>query len=272
MGEKVKNRDLVDEIIRCQQSNEHPNEVSPILAKMLLTMCVNLSWKANFRGYTYREDFIAEAMVHCITPAKQGDHIGVCPVLQFNPERYAELMAEDGKYRFPNAFAWCTQIIKHVFVRMINREKRQRDIKDDLLEIYGMNPSYTRMLSNEDNRSSEPIEVKEPKPPGLKPGRKPNPKPESPEPKPKRGRPKNPNPKPKPEPKPRPSYKVRCDNKSGHPGVIWRENSKKWQATLHTKKGNLYLGTFTDYDSALAARIAAEIEYGLVAREFSPTQ
>ena len=265
MGEKVKNRDLVDEIIRCQQSNEHPNEVSPILAKMLLTMCVNLSWKANFRGYTYREDFIAEAMVHCITPAKQGDHIGVCPVLQFNPERYAELMAEDGKYRFPNAFAWCTQIIKHTFVKVINREKRQRDIKDDLLEIYGMNPSYTRMLSNEDNRSSEPIEVKEPKPPGLKPGRKPNPKPESPEPKPKRGRPKNPNPKPKPKPEPKikKPRKLRFDNKTGYMGIKYRtDRVNKWEVNIYANKKRVYLGIFNTLEEAVAARKAAEIQYG----------
>jgi hypothetical protein len=48
-----------------------------------------------------------------------------------------------------NPFAYYTAAVTNSFVRVINVEKRNQMIRDDLLEINGMNPSYTRMGEGE---------------------------------------------------------------------------------------------------------------------------
>ena len=48
-----------------------------------------------------------------------------------------------------NPFAYFTAAVTNSFVRIINLEKRNQNIRDDLLEINGMNPSYSRTGSGE---------------------------------------------------------------------------------------------------------------------------
>jgi hypothetical protein len=43
-----------------------------------------------------------------------------------------------------NPFAYFTAAVTNSFVRIINLEKRNQVIRDDLLEMNGMNPSYSR--------------------------------------------------------------------------------------------------------------------------------
>jgi hypothetical protein len=48
-----------------------------------------------------------------------------------------------------NPFAYFTATITNSFTRILNIEKKMQNIRDDILEINGLNPSYTRqgMLS-----------------------------------------------------------------------------------------------------------------------------
>ena len=48
-----------------------------------------------------------------------------------------------------NPFAYYTAAVTNSFVRIINIEKRNQNIRDDLLEINGMNPSYSRTGAGE---------------------------------------------------------------------------------------------------------------------------
>jgi hypothetical protein len=43
-----------------------------------------------------------------------------------------------------NPFAYYTAAVTNSFVRIINIEKRNQNIRDDILEMNGMNPSWTR--------------------------------------------------------------------------------------------------------------------------------
>lgn len=54
--------------------------------------------------------------------------------------------------------------------------------------------------------------------------------------------------------------RVRSNNTSGVTGVIWRESRKKWEAAIMFKGVNYRLGSFEDFDEAVAARKRAESE------------
>jgi hypothetical protein len=51
-----------------------------------------------------------------------------------------------------NPFAYYTAAVTNSFVRVINIEKRAQNIRDDILEMNNMNPSYTRQSQGEWDR------------------------------------------------------------------------------------------------------------------------
>lgn len=51
------------------------------------------------------------------------------------------------------------------------------------------------------------------------------------------------------------------NNTSGHRGVSWHKAAGKWIAHIGTGGEYVYLGLHTDFGSAVAARLAAEIRY-----------
>lgn len=103
------------------------------LARMFMLLVENLSHKGNWRNYTYREEFLGQALMHL-------SQVG----LQFDESRS------------DNPFAFYTQITKHCFTRILNLEKRHQSIRDDVLIMNGVQPSYTRQVDNEiDQREDE---------------------------------------------------------------------------------------------------------------------
>jgi len=80
-------------------------------------------------GNTYIEDMRSEALVSLLNGA-----------LKFDPEV--------GQ----NPFGYYTQIVHHSFLTTLEKEKKARKIRDDLLEQNGFNPSNTRQLENDSVR------------------------------------------------------------------------------------------------------------------------
>lgn len=52
------------------------------------------------------------------------------------------------------------------------------------------------------------------------------------------------------------------NNKSGVPGVYWQQDRGKWIATIGESGKSKTIGRFDDFDAAVAARKAAERQYG----------
>ena len=48
-----------------------------------------------------------------------------------------------------NPFAYYTAVITNCFTRILITEKKMQNIRDDILEQHGLDPSWTRQLANE---------------------------------------------------------------------------------------------------------------------------
>jgi len=101
-------------------SKDH-GQITNTLAKMYIKLCERYATRGNVRGYTYNDEMRGQAIL-------QLTQIG----LQFDESKSN------------NPFAYFTAAVTNSFVRIINIEKRNQVIRDDLLEINGMNPSYSR--------------------------------------------------------------------------------------------------------------------------------
>ena len=96
------------------------------LALMYMKLCERYGTRANWRGYTYNDEMQSQALM-------QLSQIG----LQFDESKS------------DNPFAYYTAAITNSFTRILNIEKKNQSIRDDLLEYNGMMPSFTRQNENE---------------------------------------------------------------------------------------------------------------------------
>ena len=114
------------------------------LAMMWMKLCERYATRGNVRGYTYNDEMKGQAIL-------QLAQIG----LQFDESKSN------------NPFAYYTAAVTNSFVRIINIEKRNQNIRDDILEMNHMNPSFTRQKQGvwereqaEHNKKGNPPEKK----------------------------------------------------------------------------------------------------------------
>jgi hypothetical protein len=91
------------------------------LAHMFIKLCERYATRSNWRGYTYNDEMRSQALL-------QLSQIG----LQFD------------EAKSQNPFAYYTAAITNSFTRVLNIEKRNQNIRDDILEMNNYSPSYTR--------------------------------------------------------------------------------------------------------------------------------
>jgi len=104
-------------------------EMTEKLARMLMKLTEKYALKGNWRNYSYREEMQGQAVLQ------------LCQVaLQFDESKSQ------------NPFAFLTQISHNSFLRILNIEKKNQAIRDDLLIQNNMNPSYSR--TNRDSSAS----------------------------------------------------------------------------------------------------------------------
>jgi len=106
------------------------------LATMYMKLCERYATRSNWRGYTYNEEMRGQALL-------QLSQIG----LQFDESKSQ------------NPFAYYTAAITNSFTRILNLEKKNQNIRDDMLEQAGLNPSWTRQNSGRRDHASGEVTI-----------------------------------------------------------------------------------------------------------------
>lgn len=144
----VNNKDFLEAITvfknkvrEAEEQGKNRPRIPHYIGDCFLKIATHLSYKPNFVNYTFREDMISDGVENCVQY-----------INNFDPEKSK------------NPFAYFTQIIYYAFLRRIQKEKRQNDIKQKILEKTGydhvmhtddygndMNSSYADMGSIKEN-------------------------------------------------------------------------------------------------------------------------
>ena len=84
------------------------------LGECFLKIATHLSFKPNFVNYMFKDDMVCDGIENCVQY-----------INNFNPEKSK------------NPFAYFTQIIHYAFLRRIQKEKKQLEIKTKIIERSG---------------------------------------------------------------------------------------------------------------------------------------
>jgi len=117
----VNNKELLEALIVYREKVAIAKEkglskprITNYLGSCFLKIATHLSYKPNFVNYMFRDDMISDGIENCV----QYIH-------NFDPEKSR------------NPFAYFTQIIHYAFLRRIQKEKKQLDIKNKIIEKTG---------------------------------------------------------------------------------------------------------------------------------------
>ena len=107
-----------DKDVALDKGNPKPR-IPRYIGECFLKIATHLSFKPNFVNYMFKDDMICDGLENCV----QYIH-------NFNPEKSQ------------NPFAYFTQIIHFAFLRRIQKEKKQLEIKNKILERTGFDEVF----------------------------------------------------------------------------------------------------------------------------------
>ena len=102
------------------------------LATMYVKLVERVGYKSNWRRYTYLDEMRGQALI-------QLSYVG----LMFN------------EAKSDNPFSYYTATVNNSFTKILNMEKRQQNIRDDLLVEQGLLPSFSRQIDHENQLKAE---------------------------------------------------------------------------------------------------------------------
>ena len=142
----VNNKDFLEALVEYKKEVEKNSlegkpkpQVSRYIGECFIKIATHLSYKPNFINYMFRDEMISDGVENCIQYIDRFD-----------------------LKKSSNPFAYFTQIIYYAFLRRIQKEKRQLDIKSKIVEksgydmafdidkgiLSGCDPDYTQIKEN----------------------------------------------------------------------------------------------------------------------------
>ena len=119
--------DYRQQVLAAKEAGKPRPRVTNYIGECFLKIATHLSYKPNFVNYMFREDMICDGIENCV----QYIH-------NFNPEKST------------NPFAYFTQIIHYAFLRRIQKEKKQMEIRTKIIEKSG----YDEVMHVDDDYGS----------------------------------------------------------------------------------------------------------------------
>lgn len=122
--------------IKDAEAAGQPKPVIPrYIGECFLKIATHLSYKPNFVNYMFKDDMVCDGIENCVQY-----------INNFNPEKST------------NPFAYFTQIIHYAFLRRIQKEKKQLEIRQKIIERSGFDEVMT---ADQNEKSSEYNQIKD---------------------------------------------------------------------------------------------------------------
>ena len=104
-----------EKVNKAKENNRKKPDVTNYIGECFLKIANHLSYRPNFINYTYRDDMISDGIENCLQY-----------INNFNPEKSS------------NPFAYFTQNIYYAFIRRIQKEKKQQQVKQKMIANAGV--------------------------------------------------------------------------------------------------------------------------------------
>ena len=130
----------IAQVNRAKLNDKEPPQIPRYIGECFLKIANHLSYKPNFVNYMFKDDMICDGIENCVRY-----------IHNFNPEKSK------------NPFAYFTQIIYYAFLRRIQKEKRQLEIKNKILDKSGYEVAFhtdDKTGSSDYNTIKENVQIK----------------------------------------------------------------------------------------------------------------
>jgi len=129
---------MIEHRERCEKAakrNRKKPEVTNYIGECFLKIANHLSFRPNFINYTFRDDMISDGIENCLQYMDN-----------FNPDKSK------------NPFAYFTQIIYYAFIRRIQKEKKQIQIKSKLIANAGVENMMDQLAGDDTQYQSQMLD------------------------------------------------------------------------------------------------------------------
>ena len=124
-----------DKCKKAEEKNRKKPLVTNYIGECFLKIANHLSYRPNFINYTYRDDMISDGIENCLQYMSN-----------FDPDKSN------------NPFAYFTQMIYYAFIRRIQKEKKQMQVKAKIIANAGVENMMDQLAGDDTQYQSQMLD------------------------------------------------------------------------------------------------------------------